>query len=193
MGMLVLGVAYCVMHLGPWPVLRDYVNILDKGNWGLFGIYAAVVWVAALAALPLWMFVLAGAGRWLAGPRDTTWRLMTASTGALAPLGLMIWIAFVVPMLMVNITFVAQSLSDPFGWGWDFLGTSSMPWRQLWPRSIPWIQAACVLIGLTYSLRGAWRIWLGFAPNPRAALRGAMPLAAFLLGLSGWLLWFFTS
>ena len=193
MGMLVMAVAYCVMHLGHWPALRDCVNVLDKGNWGLFGLYAAVLWTAALVGLPGLMFLLAAAGKRLGPLPQSAWGLMTASAGALVPVGLMAWIAFVVPMLMVNVTFVLQAASDPFGWGWNILGTAGMPWRQLCPRAIPWIQVGCVLVGLSYGLRSAWRIWLERARRPLAALRGMVPLAALLLALSGWFVWFFAN
>ena len=191
MVMLVLAIAYCVMHLGPWPIIRDCVNVLDKGNWKLLGLFAAVLWTVALVGLPAVMLLLAWAGKRLARMSQPVGSLMRASTGALVPIGLMAWIAFVVPMFMVNTTFLLQSLSDPFGWGWNLLGTSSLPWHQLWPRSIPWIQAGCVLVGLHYGLRNAWRIWLDLAGPPRSALRGVLPLAAFLIGLSGWFVCFF--
>lgn len=193
MAMLVLGTSYCLMHLGHWPALRDYVNIIDKGNWDLFGIYAVVLWGTALAGLPALMLLLAGAGRRLARATQSTWELMTASTGGLVPMGLMVWVAFVIPMLMVNISFVLQSFSDPFGWGWDFFGTSSMPWHQLWPGLIPWLQVACILIGLKYALRNTWRIWLGLTRSPGPALRGMIPVGAFLVGLAGWFIWFFAN
>lgn len=190
MSMLVLAVAYSVVHLGPWPEVRDWVNVLDKGNWGLFGLYAAVLWATALVGFPALMLLPAAIGKRLSRISLSSWRLMIASTGALLPLGLMAWIAFVVPMLMVNASFVAQSCSDPFGWGWDFFGTANMPWRQLWPEAIPWIQVGCILLGLHYSLRNAWRIWRSLADDPRAALRGMVPLALLLVTISGWLLWF---
>ena len=116
---------------------------------------------------------------------------MKALTGALLPLGLAIWIAFVVPMFMVNVSFVRQSVSDPFGWGWDFFGTANTPWRQLFPRAIPWIQVAIILLGFYYSLRNAWRIWDRLAKDPRRALRGVIPLAFLLIAVSGSLVWFF--
>lgn len=193
MAMLVLAITYCVMHLGPWPALRDCVNVLDKGNWAQFGIFAAVLWTAALVGLPAVMLLLAWAGKGFARLSQSTGSLMRASTGALVPIGLMAWVSFVVPMLMVNLTFLLQSLSDPFGWGWDLLGTSGTPWHQLWPGAIPWIQVSCILIGLHYGLQSAWRIWLGLAGRPWSALRGMVPLAAFLLGLSGWFVWFFAN
>ena len=35
-----LAMVYSVLYEGHWPVVRDFVNILDKKNWDLFGIYA---------------------------------------------------------------------------------------------------------------------------------------------------------
>ena len=191
MVMLALATAYCVVHLGPWPAVRDYVNILDKGNWHLFGRYVAVLWTAALVGLPALMLGLAVLGRRLATTRQSAWALMTASTGALVPIGLAVWIAFVAQMLAVNVSFVRQSLSDPFGWGWDFFGTANTPWHQLYPRAIPWFQVGCIALGLGYSLRSAWRIWLELIGRPRAALRGMIPIALFLVVLSGWFVRFF--
>lgn len=116
---------------------------------------------------------------------------MIASTGALVPMGLLAWIAFVVPMLMVNVSFVRQSLSDPFGWGWDFFDAANTPWHQLWPRAIPWIQVGCILLGLGYSLRNGWRIWLDLTAEPRAALRGLLPLAVLLVAMAAGFVWFY--
>ncbi len=225
MGMLVLAAAYTVTHLGHWPFLRDCVNVIDKGNWHLFGVYAAVLWTAALAGLPAVMLLAAGTGKRLAssslarGARGTmrgtvktvsieasshsdvhledegvsTWHAMLASCGALIPLGLAAWIAFVVPMFMVNVSFIWQALSDPFGWGWNLLGAANTPWHQLWPSAIPWIQVGCILLGLGYSLRNGWRIWLELAPSPHAALRGMLPLGLLLVGITGWLVWFYAN
>lgn len=223
MGMLVLAAAYTVTHLGHWPFLRDCVNVIDKGNWSLFGLYAAVLWAAALVGLPAAMLLAAALGKRLAffphSPREktegrealntvstrtsphantlleqngaSTWQAMLASCGALIPLGLAAWIAFVVPMFMVNVSFIWQSLSDPFGWGWDLLGAANIPWHQCWPSAIPWIQVGCILLGFGCSLRNGWRIWLELTTRPRAALRGMLPLVVLLVAFTGWLVWFY--
>lgn len=193
MTMLVLGTAYCLVHLGHWPFLRDCVNVLDKGNWDLFGLFAAVLWLIALVGLPGLMIAASAAGkRWSRTERSLS-EILTAASGSLVPMGLLVWIAFVLPMLLVNVSFVRQALSDPFGWGWDFLGTSNTPWHQVWPRALPWMQVGAVLVGLSYSLRNAWRIWLGLAGAPRAALAGMTPLGACLVAYSGCLVWFFAN
>jgi len=193
MAMLVLAIAYCLIHLGRWPALRDCVNVLDKGNWHLFAVYALILWFVALAGFPAVMLVLAEASRRFAKLSQNTRTVTIASAGALIPMGLMLWIAFVIPMLTVNASFVVQSLSDPFGWGWDFFGTANTPWHQLWPRAVPWIQVVCVLVGLHYSLRNAWRIGLDLTDQPRRAMRATIPMAALLIVLAGSLIWFFAN
>jgi hypothetical protein len=193
MTMFVLAVCYSIVYLGPWPEVRDWVNILDKGNWDLFAVFAAGLWFAALVGLPAVMGAAAWLGKRLSGSEKPLGGLLRDSTAALVPLGLMVWVAFVVQMLFVNKTFVLQSLSDPFGYGWNLLGMANTPWRQIWPSSIPWIQASAVLVGFGYALRSGWRVWLGATGRPRAALWGAVPLAVLLLGLSIGLLWFFVN
>ncbi len=193
MAMLVLGIVYCIVHLGPWPQIRDAVNILDKANWGQFSIFAVILWAAALVVAPGLMLIVVAAGKRLVGRAGTGFSLrdlFLGSASATVPLGLMVWVAFVVPMLFVNVSFVAQALSDPFGWGWDFFQTAGSHWHQLWPRAIPWIQVGCLLVGLGFSLAIGYRAWLRIAGADKPALRGMLPLALFLTALTGWLVWF---
>jgi len=193
MAMLVLGLAYCIVHLGHWPWIRDAVNILDKANWGQFTIFAVLLWATALVVVPVLMLIVVAASKRLIARADAdpSFRdLFLASASTTVPLGLMVWVAFVVPMLFVNISFVAQALSDPFGWGWDFFQTAGSHWHQLWPRAIPWIQVGCLLVGFGYSLATGYRAWRQIAGSRGSALRGMIPLVLFLTGLTGWLVWF---
>ncbi len=57
-----LAIVYSVLYEGHWPVVRDYVNILDKGNWDLFGIYTIVVWSLSLIVVPGFLYLLSYAG-----------------------------------------------------------------------------------------------------------------------------------
>jgi nitrate reductase gamma subunit len=93
----------------------------------------------------------------------------------------------------VNITFVIQSASDPFGWGWDFFGTANTPWHQFLPRCIPWIQALLILTGLHLSLRNILRSWREKAMTPVQQQWLSAPFALFLTGVSVALLFFFTN
>ena len=102
------------------------------------------------------------------------------------------WAAFFIAIVMINYTFILFTLSDPFGWGWDLLGTAGMPWVQLWPDGIPWIQAAVVLIGTAFSLRQGYQLWFAEQGEKRAALHGFAPTAAVIFLMSGGMLVYFT-
>jgi polyferredoxin len=193
MALLVVGIAYTIVYLGPWPEVRDYVNIIDKDNWGLFAVFAAVLWSIALVIFPLLMYAMAVIARKLSGITRPSFDLMIASTGAVLPLGLFVWVGFIIQMLFVNVTFIEQSLNDPFGWGWNLLGLAGIPWKQVVPRLVPWVQVLCVLIGFAYSQRDLWRIWLDATGEIRTAARGVIPYTLLLLGLGGGLIWFYAA
>jgi hypothetical protein len=105
----------------------------------------------------------------------------------------MLWIAFVIPMLFVNITFLIQSVSDPFGWGWDFLGTANIPWHQFVPRLIPWLQALLVLSGFILSLRNMNRTWQHEKLTLKQQFIITLPFAIFTTVTTVLMIFFFTN
>ncbi len=188
-----LAIVYSILYEGHWPVVRDYVNILDKGNWGLFGIYSLIVWLLALVIMPGLIYFFSFAGIKISKINQTSRSVFLLSSGSMLPLGLMLWIAFVIPMLFVNVSFILQSLSDPFGWGWDFLGTANTPWHQFLPRYIPMFQAVIILTGLYLSLRNLRNSWLHIQMKPKQEFRLLLPIAAFITGMATYMLFFFTN
>jgi hypothetical protein len=105
----------------------------------------------------------------------------------------MLWIAFVIPMLFVNVTFIIQSVSDPFGWGWDFFGTANTPWHQFVPRFIPWFQAILILTGLYLSLRNILLSFRSKQITPIHLLLVCLPIAIFLISITAAMIFFFTN
>jgi len=190
MALFVLGTAYTIVYLGHWSTVRDFVNIFDKGNWDLFAIYVAILWLSAWVIFPLSIFLIS---KGFSRVKIKKFDLMISSTGALLPLGLFIWIAFTLQMFFTNITFFGQSLSDPFGWGWNLLGLAGSPWKQLLPRFIPWFQVIFILFGYYYSIRNLWYIWLKNTTDKKAAFRGMLPLAIYLWIISAIFIWFYSN
>lgn len=188
-----MAIVYSILYLGVWPVVRDYVNILDKQNWDLFSIYFAVVWTLVLVIVPATLYLLANIGLRLSKIKSTVREIFFSYTGVLLPLGLMLWIAFVIPMLFVNITFIAQSASDPFGWGWDFFGTSNIPWHQFLPQYVPWFQAFLILAGLYLSLRNIRKKWYSNHLNSIQLFWISIPIGLFLTSVAVFMLFFFTN
>ncbi len=191
--MFVLGTAYTITYLGPWAKIRDYVNIIDKGNWDLFAIYGIILWLFALVLFPLALLLVNYISKKVTGIQESPKALLIASSGSIIPLSLSVWTAFIVPMLFVNITFIQQALSDPLGWGWNLFGQAGSPWVQLVPRLIPWLQVIFILMGFAYSFRNAWRIWLKLTLNRARALKGLIPLVSFYFLLSFIFIWYYAN
>jgi polyferredoxin len=193
MATFTIAIIYSILYLGPWPIVRDYVNILDKNNWSLFGIYSLIMWSFVLIIIPGIIYLLSLASIKLLKNRVSAREVFLVNAGSLLPFGMLIWIAFVIPMLFVNVTFIVQSLSDPFGWGWDFFGTANTPWHQFLPQYIPWFQAIAVLIGLFLSLRNIRKTWSNHHFEPGQVFRISLPVGIFLSLIAVAMLFFFTN
>ena len=88
-------------------------------------------------------------------------------------------------------TFLLQSLSDPFNWGWDLLGMAGSRWHIIWAPAIPWLQVTCVLIGFAYSMQALYHCWLDEGSHSRRAVLGSLPLGWFLSSAAGAMICFF--
>jgi hypothetical protein len=193
MAIFTLAIVYSVLYEGHWPIVRDFVNILDKNNWGLFGIYSLSLSLLALIILPGIIYLLAWSGSKASKTEMAPREVFMNYAGVLLPLGMALWIAFVIPMLFVNVTFIIQSLSDPFGWGWDFFGTANIPWHQFLPQLTPWLQSAVILSGSFLSLRNLKKTWRIENINSKQLLLITLPMGLFVLAISVVMIFFFTN
>lgn len=173
--MMTLVIAYSVTLLGPWGFIRSWANVTEIGNWIGFGFHAAVIWVTALAIVPgIWLGA-SWISRRLTRTEVTTREIFTRLSYVLVPLGLMAWIAFSVPLVMVNYTHILGSLSDPLGWGWDLFGTAQQPWAPLLPEWIPPLQVPLLLFGLAVGLVRGFRISADLFTTPATTVLGLLP------------------
>jgi hypothetical protein len=193
MAIFTLAIVYSVLYEGHWPIVRDFVNILDKNNWGLFGIYSVIVWIMALLIVPGIICLLAYMGLKISETKIRLREVFLKSTGVLLPIGMGLWIAFVIPMLFVNVTFIFQSVSDPFGWGWDFFGTANIPWHQFLPRLTPWLQSSAILGGTYLSLRNLSNTRSTEDIKSKQQLLISLPMGLFILVTSVTMIFFFTN
>jgi hypothetical protein len=70
----------------------------------------------------------------------------------LVPVGIFAWIAFSLPMLMVNYSYILNVLSDPLGLGWNLFGTANYAYKPFLPDWIPLIQGLILLFGLYFGI-----------------------------------------
>jgi hypothetical protein len=183
MVLLVVALAYSLTVHAPWPAMRDLVNLVDKAGWHEFALYAAGLWAAGLVVFPGLWWGACSLGLRLQGqssPKGAAAAMLRRTAPSLIPLCLALWAVFFVDTIMVNLSFIVLTASDPFGWGWDLLGTAGAPWVQIWPAAVPWLQVALVLAGLGFSLGHGHRVWAEALDERRAALRGFLPSAGLM-------------
>ena len=177
--MLALAVAYSAVYQGPWGWLKAAANVAEVAEWRIFGLYAAGLWIFTLVIVPGLHVGASWLGRALAkSPADVSLRAAAlAGASSLVPLGLLAWIAFSVPLVLANGSYVLMVASDPFGWGWDLFGSATVGWRPVVPHWGSWIQAGLVLVGQTAGLKAGWLETRAVYGTDRQAVVGYAPTA----------------
>ena len=190
--MFALACLYCFINLGAWDKIRDWTDLVDKQNWGTF-LNLRPGGVGGVPGSSAGLVVSADASS-ESRSADRRWSASTqfrVTSAALIPIGLACWIAFALATVLSMMTFLLQSLSDPFNWGWDLLGMAGSRWHIIWSPAIPWLQVACVLIGAAYSLQALYHCWPDDASQRRRAIMGSLPLGSFLWTAAAGMICFF--
>ena len=150
--MLVVAIAFSITMLGPWGFIKDAANVTESRQITSFLVYVASLWGLALVIFPGIFILVSKAANRLAG-RPASDRTMTLRLAyILVPIGIFAWIAFSLPALMVNYSYILSVLSDPLGLGWDLFGTANIGFKPLYPEFIPLIQGVILLAGLYFGL-----------------------------------------
>jgi len=174
--MLALAMVYSITLLGPSGTVKDWANVAETGNWQGFSIYAGVVWVASLVAMPaIWAFA-SWLGRRLSGTEEVSAKdLFIKYSYMLVPLGLLAWIAFSIPLILVNGSYIIAVISDPLGWGWDIFGTAQVPWKPVFAPYISYMQIPLLMIGLYFAIKRGYDISLTLYKNHSSAAKSLLP------------------
>lgn len=177
--MLALAMAYSVILLGPSGTIKDWANVTETGAWGGFAIYAGILWIGSLVVLPLIYLGFIWLARRMGGPEQVTLKdAFLRFSYILVPLGLLAWIAFSFPLLLVNGSYILVTISDPFGWGWNLFGTAHVQWRPILPEYLGFMQLILLAVGLYHSLvRGKEVADEMF--DRKGAARALVPVGAF--------------
>lgn len=181
--MLCCALIYSVVLLGPWGWLKDLANMQTLAGWAL---YAAGFLAINLLLLPGLFWIVVVAARRLGGLSAAHSTLFVDYAYALAPLGLAGWMAFSLSFVFVNGSYALAVLSDPFGWGWDLLGTAHVSWRPLLSGWVPTLQMLTLVCGLLFSITVAYRIGrqLGPSEHVERAWWATLPVAVFMTGVT---------
>ncbi len=150
--MVVVAIVFSVTMLGPWGIIKEAANVTESRQIVPYLIYVISIWGMALLLFPGLFAITAKGANFLAG-RPVSDRTMTLRlVYVLIPVGIFSWIAFSLPSVMVNYSYILSVVSDPLGLGWNVFGTADYPFNPFYPEWIPVIQGVILLAGLYFGL-----------------------------------------
>ncbi len=183
--MLVLALTYSIVLLGPWGRLKDWANVSEVRNWSGFAAYAAGQMLLALVIFPGLYYLSIRLAKWYAKADSiSTKELFLRYSYMLVPMGLLAWIAFSIPLILVNGSYIISVISDPLGWGMNLFGTAEFPWTPLKPDWVPFLQVPILLAGFYFALRGLHKVARKLFSNPAQRFRSLVPPTGLLLGVT---------
>lgn len=186
--MLTNALLFSAIFLGPWGWLKDWAgtaSVLDRT------LYTGAFLAVNVLAMPGLFLLITAGSKALSGLPVSLRQLYVSHSYTLVPMGLGMWIAFSLSFLFVNGSYALSVVSDPFGWGWDLLGTRSFPWTPVLIGVLPHLQVGATVAGLVFSIYVGYRIWRQHSPDVGQAIRGLVPVVAFLTAVSVGFLWLY--
>jgi hypothetical protein len=179
--MLVVAIAFSITMLGPWGFIKEAANITESRQIIPFLIYLAALWSSSLLLFPgLFVLISHGANR-LSGSLLSNRDMILRLSYILIPVGIFSWIAFSLPPMMINYSYILAVLSDPLGLGWDIFGTAEYPFVPFYPDWIPLIQGVILLIGLYFGLSRGYLGLSKIMPDPAIRARAMILPSLFAL------------
>ena len=147
---IMLGAAavYSGVLLGPWGALKLAAYSVGTLPWLA---YAASFLTLILLALPGTFWLTAWLGKKLSGVVQPVKKIFITQSYTLVPLGLAAWIAFSLSFVFANFSYVLTALSDPFGWGWNLIGTAGIGWTPWLTGITPFLQVGVLIGGFIWS------------------------------------------
>jgi hypothetical protein len=146
--MLGSAMVYAGVLLGPWGALKTAAYQVGTGAWYVY----ALVFLAIIFIVLPGLFSL---GVLQKKSHISFKRRFASLSTSIVPLGLMFWVAFSVSFVLTNATYIFSTLSDPFGLGWDLVGTANIAWQPLLTSMITPLQTLALIGGLLWSVRTA--------------------------------------
>lgn len=179
--MLVVAIAFIITMLGPWGAIKQAANVTESRQIIPFLIYLTAIWGSALFIVPgLFTLTAKGANR-LVGRQVPDRTMILRLAYILVPIGIFSWIAFSLPPVMVNYSYILAVLSDPLGLGWNIFGTADYPFKPFLAEWIPVILGILVLAGFYFGLSRGYLALKNLLQDPKLRTRAMILPSLFAL------------
>ncbi len=176
--MLGISILFYLAFQGPWGFIKDMVRGATLSGWlGFIAIHT----VFSLAVMPGIFLGFSFLSKVFSGNKEIPLiKVFVNFAYTLVPMGLGVWIAFSVGIILPNGSYLIHVISDPLGWGWNLFGTANIPWTPVLTGAIGYIQGVVLLIIYAFSLDYGYKISKRTFPDEKQAKRGWVPIFIFL-------------
>ncbi len=190
-GFIMLGIAvmFFVTFQGPWGALKDMAKATTLSGYLTF---ITVHSVFSLLFFPAIFFAFALLSKAVSGNKEISAKQVFVDFAYLMiPLGLGVWIAFSIGIILPNGSYILHILSDPFAWGWNLFGTAGLKWTPVLTLWTGHFQGIAMLLFFLFSVAYGRRISQQVYATEKEAKLGWLPILGFLTIVNVAFLWLF--
>jgi len=183
--------SFFIAFQGPFAYFKDTVRGVSLGKYISYLAEASVIdFLLIPASLLLFAFLSKIASR---NKEVKLKDVFVNFSYCLVPIGLTIWAAFSLGIILPNGSYLLRVLSDPFGWGWNLFGTAHSPWTPIFTGVMPYLQMGSIFVGLLFALDFGFKFSLQTYSTLEEAKRGWIPILCYLVLITIACLWLFLS
>lgn len=187
--MLGIALVFFLSMQGPWGILKDMVRGATIKGWLTF---ITVHFLFTLLIIPGIFLAVSFLSKMLSRNKDVSLKKIFINFSyTLIPLGLGVWIAFSLGIILPNGSYILHILSDPFAWGWNLFGTANFPWTPVFTGILGYLQGAALIIYYLFSLEYGFKLSKLTYPDLDEAKRGWIPFFVFITFLAILFLWLY--
>ena len=192
--LLAFPLVYTAVLFGPWAWIKSWGDLLLYTNsvgvtQHLF--YIILIIDIVLGVLPGLHLLASRISILLSGTKDiSTKELFVNYAYAYIPLGLMLWAGFNFSLIMMEWSYIPVIISDPFGAGWNLLGTTHLPWIPI-TLPIPIAETVFTFSGVLLSLKVGYNSLNSIFSDKKQTLRALIPFATLTAIIAIVYLWFY--
>ena len=188
---IMLGIAmmFFLTFQGPWGFIKDMVRGATLGGYLGFVSFHSVFNLVLIPGIFLFFSFLS---KLLSGDSSVPLKkIFVTFAYTLIPLGLGVWIAFSIGIILPNGSYILHVLSDPFAWGWNLFGTAHVPWTPVFTGLLGYLQGAVMVIFYLFSLAYGYKLSGRIYSEESQIKRGWLPILVYLTLITVGFLWLF--
>jgi len=187
--MLGIAMVFFLTMQGPWGWLKDMVRGATLKGWITF---ISVHFTFTLLGIPAIFFIFTLLSKKFSGNKEIPLKKVFINFSyTLIPIGLGVWIAFSLGIILPNGSYILHILSDPFAWGWNLFGTANFPWTPVFTGILGYLQGLTLVIFYLFTLDYGFKISKITYPELSQAKRGWLPILLFITVITLFFLWLY--